>query len=45
MKADYALGIRMMCPDDVAEIDTLEELASIDGGCSALIESDKSKTN
>ena len=41
--ADYALGIRMMCPDDVVEIDTLEELASIDGGYSALIESDESK--
>ena len=41
--ADYALGIHMMCPDDVVEIDTLEELASIDGGYSALIESDESK--
>ncbi len=37
--ADYALGIRVMCPDDVVKIDTLEDLASIAGGYSALVES------
>lgn len=40
--ADYTLGIRMMCPDDVVEIDTLEELAAIDTGYSALVGSDGS---
>lgn len=35
---DYELGVRGMCPDDVVEIDTLEELAAIDGGYSGLEE-------
>ena len=40
--SDYTLGIRVMCPDDVVEIDTLEELAAIDAGYSALVGSDGS---
>lgn len=34
----YSLGIRVMCPDDVIEIDSLEELAAIDRGYSSLLE-------
>lgn len=40
--SDYILGVRVMCPDDVVEIDTLEELAAIDAGYSALVGSDGS---
>ena len=35
---DYALTVREMCPDDVVSIDTLEELAAIESGYSALVE-------
>lgn len=35
---EYRLGIRRMCPDDMIEIDALEELAALDPGYAGLLD-------